>query len=557
MVVTVRRMLGAIAALMLGWCANSAAQVTGTFASTPGSAPVSASTVVAPYTVRGRVLNGLDGNGVPRALVTLVGRRVLTDSQGNFQFDGFTQAKGAMTTTKPGFSATPDGSQPPRGASSPDLTVPVMLRLYPNAVITGVVSGRDGLPVVGVQVRLIAANLDITGLRWAQAGNSTTDSHGEYRFNVAPGRYRVSLQYRALARETGDVVMPVSFPEISSSDKSNYFTVNSGQERRIDLQSRTGTGYKVAVKVEPENVRNVRFSVIDGAGNSFSVPAESDEGGEFKLTLPSGSFQVKGHVDAQDSSQEGLTRVTVSSRQAAAVTMQLAPLTSLPVEIYVDPASTTAAATSSSATANTLSTQMPNPGQFNLRLHNERNVGDGQDGDVALTFGRGQPGAQAGALQQAAFRVPPGRYRLEGGNGGMWHVESATWGQTNLLGGEIVIGQGSGGTPIRLVVDNRTGSISGTVRMPDSVASAWVYLIAQTPSLSVANVVTVIAPGTFSTRVPIGSYNVMALDHQLHVDLRDPEVVKEFSTAVKSVEITTDATATIQLDLAREKGGTE
>jgi hypothetical protein len=136
-------------------------------------------------------------------------------------------------------------------------------------------------------------------------------------------------------------------------------------------------------------------------------------------------------------------------------------------------------------------------------------------------------------------------------------VESATYGQVNLLGGEIVIGQGAAGTPIRLVVDNRTGSVSGTVRMPDSVTNAWVYLISQTPSLGVANVVTVVAPGTFSTKVPIGSYNVMALDHQLHVDLRDPDVVKGFSTAVKSVDITADGAATIQLDLAREKGGAE
>jgi hypothetical protein len=146
---------------------------------------------------------------------------------------------------------------------------------------------------------------------------------------------------------------------------------------------------------------------------------------------------------------------------------------------------------------------------------------------------------------------------LEGSGGGSWHVESATYGQTNLLGGEIVIGQGSGGAPIRLVVDNRTGMLQGTVRMPDPVVNAWVYLIAETPSLTVANAVTVIAPGTFSTRVPVGSYNVMALDHQLHIDLRDPDVVKSFSTAVKSVDITTDATATVELELAREKGGAE
>jgi hypothetical protein len=209
--------------------------------------------------VRGKVVNGLDGNGVPRALVTLVSRRVLTDAQGNFEFDGFTQVKGAMTATKPGFSATADGSSLSRAASSPDLTVPVVLRLYPNAVVTGVVTGRDALPVAGVQVRLVQAVSDVSGLRWVQTGQSMTDSHGEYRFNPPPGRYRVTVEFMARARETGDVVLPVSFPEISSSDKSNSVVLASGQERRVDLQPRTGTAYPVTLRVEPANVRNVRL----------------------------------------------------------------------------------------------------------------------------------------------------------------------------------------------------------------------------------------------------------------------------------------------------------
>jgi len=361
--------------------------------------------------------------------------------------------------------------------------------------------------------------------------------------------------FTARARETGDVVLPVSFPEISSSDKSNYIGLASGQERRVDLQPRTGTAYPVTLRVEPPNVRNVRFTVTESSGDSFIMPAESSEGGEFRLSLPTGTFQVRGHVDAQDVSQEGATRVTVSSHPGAAVPLQLAPLTSLPIELSVDPASVVAATTSSTtATTNSVTVQQPNPGQFGLRLHNEKNVGEGGvDADITPTYARMQPGQ----TQQASFRVPAGRYRLEGSGGGSWHVESATYGQTNLLGGEIVIGQGSGGAPIRLVVDNRTGMLQGTVRMPDPVVNAWVYLIAETPSLTVANAVTVIAPGTFSTRVPVGSYNVMALDHQLHIDLRDPDVVKNFSTAVKSVDITTDATATVELELAREKGGAE
>jgi hypothetical protein len=485
---------------------------------------------------------------VARALVTLASRKVLTDAQGNFEFPGFTLARSTMVVTKPGYSTTLDGSMFYRFASSPDLTVPVILNLYPNSVITGTVTGRDGLPVVGVQVRLMSANLDVNGLRWIQSGNSITSAEGEYRFNPPPGRYRIAVGYRAKERETGEVVIPVSFPEISSTDKSNYFTVTSGQEQRVDLRARTGPGYPLTLRAETPNGRGLRWMVSTSAGDSFNVGAEAGESGEYLLTLPTGNYTVKAHLDLPDMAEEGSVRVSVTGRQGAAVPIQLAPLTSLPVEVMIDPAST------ASSTTTTTAALTVNVGQFNLHLHNEKNVGDGLETDISLTYSRAQASsAQAGATQTGTFRVPPGRYRLESTSNGQWHVESATFGQTNLMGGEVVIGQGSTGLPIRLVVDNRTGILTGTVRMPDTLTNAWIYLVSATPTLTVPNPVTVLSPGTFSTREPIGKYHVLALDHQLHMDLRDPDAVKEFSTSVQDVEITSGGTSTIQLDLTREK----
>ena len=191
-------------------------------------------------------------------------------------------------------------------------------------------------------------------------------------------------------------------------------------------------------------------------------------------------------------------------------------------------------------------------------MHNEKNVGSGLEADINLTFMRSQPGTiQPGTAQQAEFRVPPGRYRLVASGVRMWHVESASMGPTNLLESELVIGPGATGQPIRLVVDNRMGSLSGTVRMPDSVAVAWVYTISQSLGLSAANVNPVVAGGTFSDTLPIGKYYVLAVDHPLQVDLRDPSFVREFSTAVQEVEVTVGTIAKVQLDLAREKGGTQ
>ena len=184
-------------------------------------------------------------------------------------------------------------------------------------------------------------------------------------------------------------------------------------------------------------------------------------------------------------------------------------------------------------------------------MRNERNNGDGLDNDIPLTGGTNN--------SVFAFRVPPGRYHLEGLGGGQWHVESATYGQTDLLTSELVVAQGSAGAPIRLMVDNRTGTLQGTVHLPSTSTSAWVYLIPQVPALAAINPIYVNSAGAFGARPPIGSYNVLAVDHLLRTDLRDPETAKNFSTAMKTVEITSGGQVTIDLNLADEskKGGTE
>ncbi len=515
-----------------------------------GSAQVSAgvkavgssisATAVAPYAVRGKVVDALTGAGIPRALVTLASRRALTDPQGQFEFPGYTQARGAMTATKPGFGTSLGSGSATRPASYPDLTLPVQLALYPNALLTGVVSSRDGVPLTGLQARLYTADFSINGLVWVPSGFTQTDSHGEYRFSIPAGRYRVSIGYLPRARDTGEIVLPVAFPDASSSERLGYFTLAAGEEKRVDLHPKTGAASSLSMHVLPAELRSLRFSVTDSAGETFFVSTESQrESNAYRLSLPAGTYVVRGRADDRDAAQEGTTRVSVSAHGTTDATMQMAPLPSIPVEVAADSAGST------SATSTNVAVTPPTPRQFNLSLHNVRNLGQGVDADVTLSGGGATP---------FQFRVPPGRYRLQGNQGGAWHVESATYGQTNLLTSELVMAQGSGAASIRIVADNRSGVLQGTVRLPESVATAWIYLVPRTPSLGVQNPVNVGAQGAFSMRVAIGSYDVLAVDHPLQTDLRDPEVLGRFSAGAKELEMTANSTVTMALDLAQEKG---
>ena len=82
-------------------------------------------------------------------------------------------------------------------------------------------------------------------------------------------------------------------------------------------------------------------------------------------------------------------------------------------------------------------------------------------------------------------------------------------------------------------------------------------MIRQGPSLIPLNPIPMANPSgaatvQFTNTLPPGSYLALALDHQALVDLRDPEVIAKLSTAAKPVEITTSATATVDLEIAQE-----
>ena len=115
--------------------------------------------------------------------------------------------------------------------------------------------------------------------------------------------------------------------------------------------------------------------------------------------------------------------------------LHLEEAASLPVEISVDPAAVISPTMFNGIPA---AAQQPSAQQFNLRL---QRVGEGLSGenqDIQLRMGSGD--------HIPAFQVPPGHYKLVAANGGgSWYIESATYGVSDAISGEIAIGSGGGG----------------------------------------------------------------------------------------------------------------
>jgi len=543
----------AVAQVMGGVSASS------TFSSQPTSS-TAATTVV--RTVQGRVVNALDGAAVARVLVTLNSRAVLTDAQGRFAFPEFSDAQAFVTLTRPGFSQS-NRSSAMMGRGSPqrvaNLDAPLELKIYPDAIITGTVTGRDGLPLTHVQVQLRRLTLQGQGTQMMMTGAAQTNLRGEYRFRQPPGRYQLIVGYVQRDFDTGQAVLPETFPQSTGSDTPAFITVGSGEEKHIDLRPRTGPCFPVQVKVDaPEAQRMVQFTAATSTGEVFNVGfAGQSSPGTSLLSLPAGNYLLRGRLTGKDLALSGTTKVSVTGPTNDPVVLHLEPVTSLPVELAIDSASagasSFAAPTSTSTGAvsalTTQSTAPPDLRQFNLRLVSLTSQnGNGQDEQIQ---------AQQREDKTYEFRVAAGRYRLEANGGGRWYVESATYGVANLMSSDITIASGGSSAAIRLVVNNIKGTVQATVAMPANGEGTFVYMIPRGPSLNPINPMQIYdngsGTGTGSLTLPVGSYTAVATDHAVDEDLRDPDVMAKFSTNTKQVDIAASATVTVALQIAAEK----
>ena len=152
-------------------------------------------------TLHGRVVNAISGVGIARALVTANARSLLTDSQGRFEFAQFMDTSANVTAQRPGFSAGTGLAAHGGPTRVTDLQSSIIVRLYPDAVVTGAVTGTDGLGLGQVEVLLRQLNPG-QGPHWLIAGTAMTNDRGEYRLQAPAGTFRLSVVYQARMRSS-------------------------------------------------------------------------------------------------------------------------------------------------------------------------------------------------------------------------------------------------------------------------------------------------------------------------------------------------------------------
>ncbi len=492
----------------------------------------STATTAAPTTVLGQVINAVTGAPVPRALVRLNNRAVLTDHDGKFQFDQNTESSANIFVMKPGYSASTEmqdgGNVYLQGAQ---LGAPLELRLYPEAVLTGTVLAPDGTPLPRIPVTALRSIFDENGHRWVIVGQEQTDSHGNFRLPEPAGDYRLETRYMPLDRTTGEAVLPVTVPTDSSGDAGGVIRIHGGEEQHFELRPVVSPTHTVTTTTESAGGRDfMRITARSSDGSTLQVNPQMNGGGqETKIQLPQGTYRLTARRNNPETPEQAETTVTVLDHDISGVVLQFAPVPLIPIELNID----------TSATIDS-STQQPTLAQLGLTLQSDQPDSDRGESTLRPTPRRDQ---------SYVFTAPAGSYHLQGRNTGAWYIKSATYGDSDLLHDALVVVPGAAGSPIRVTVSNQTGSLQGTVDLNGSPAACWVYLIPTGPSAQSVIALRSMSSGSFTVaHLPPGSYQAIAFEGRHSANYRDPASLAPFGSHVHSVSVSAGDKPTLNLD---------
>ena len=199
-----------------------------------------------------------------------------TDDQGRFSFSGLEPARYQLSAERQGYLRQSYGARKYSGGGTPlrlgqDQHIKdVVLKLSPQAVLTGKVVDEDGDPVANVQVRAMKMLYRSGRKQWQEVGSGQTSDIGEYRIpSLDPGRYLVGTRPRNpnnMMNAPSNQPLPDA-PELSYTSTYYPSTTDSANAVPIDV----GPGGEIRgidVRLIKAQVFRIRGRVLNGAASA-------------------------------------------------------------------------------------------------------------------------------------------------------------------------------------------------------------------------------------------------------------------------------------------------
>lgn len=503
------------------------------------------------YPVEGTVINSVTGEPIRAALVQLQGIQHmsrLTGADGRFHFDSVPQSQLAITVRKPGFFTEQEISQ----GSITDQTIqvgpgmrPLIMKLIPEGVIYGRITDSDGGPLQNLAITLIRDAV-VNGQKiWLQTVGVQTKDDGEFRaFGLLPGTYYLKTGSWPFANRRSGANSQTTrggyprnyYPGTTDLDSATAIFVEPGREIQADFSVKREIFYRVSGSVIGASAQiplNIQILGLDGEGLNGQIQT-NPRLGTFTALVPKGSYVFKAYAGG-DKGPQGVASQPVNVHgDIAGLSLAIAPLATIPVDVRFEIAQDTNSGTSPKDVQ---------PVQVRLVSMGTRSIN--QSSYWAAM--QGQPEDRSLEVRN----IEPGRYSVEVLPNGHWYIESARCGQMNLFADDLSVQTGGPKQPIEIVVRDDFATLSGTVSLDGQPVGGTVLLI---PEAHRGGIVTfpINPDGRFQRGdLPPGDYKAIAFDRVDGLEYMNTEAMRAYSPWEQVVHISPNGQATVQLELQK------
>jgi hypothetical protein len=513
------------------------------------------------FKVEGTVINSSTGKPLSRALIQVSGCAQLSGNEGDFSCDGISKGMTQISVSKPGFFVP--GATDSRSYSSlevgPD-TGKVLLKLAPEAVIFGHVTGRDGEPLEGAVIQVFGY-VSRNGRRQLESrgGSPRTDEDGDFRVGGLPaGRYYVAVKAGNSLRgmlSAQDVrtrqAYPalVYYPETGDLASATALEVSPGQRVEVSFSLSLVPAFKLAGTVATASeCKQVGTPTIVGAMDEwlFSADQFDRQAGTFEFrSVPAGSYTLRvSGMDQQNHPIHSDRVITVSQPVTnLKLVLKPSPIISVRIRAEFNQQRPPGSCTYSAHTATGVELRHSDCSEFPAAHVEMIPAGPARSSFTATPI----PSADPSALELNG--VPPGKYRVHAAptpyRGG--YVRSLRSGAVDLLRDELIVPEEGSIDPIEVVM--RDDSAAVTVRVHgEKVEPATVLLFSEGGALEPRILGRTDSEFQANGLAP-GTYKLLAFADLQGLDYAEPEVLAHYLDRAASVTVSANNNVSVIVEV--------
>lgn len=505
------------------------------------------------FKVEGTVVNSVTGKPLPRVLVQLFGRSVLTGPEGEFSFDRVAAGRASITLMKPGYFGP---GETPRSANNFDVgpdTGKIILKLAPEGVIAGHVTGQDEEPLEG-------ASMQVLGFRAIEGrqvlvpvrGDVRTDEDGNFRVAGLPsGRYYLAVKAgnvtrRVLGAQTPKA--PEAYPAIlyhpGTADLAAATALDLAPGQKMDTQFALSLSpaYKLAGKVVAagEWGRINSPVIIDSLDQVLFTPEQFDAAsGAFEFrAVPAGTYTIRvGGSDTQNRYRFSTHKVTVSG-SVTNLQLSLQPGVNIPV----------VARTEFNKPRERGSCDWNAPGgeihHSDCSDYPAARVELISTDSVRLRFS-----TESGPVQDPStfgiHGVAPGKYMVRAQPGFGGYVQSVRSGNLDLLREVLTVPEDGTVAPIEVVLRDDPGTLKVIVHAEKPGQPATILVLPDGALFSPPTLMGNTSTEVYFPPMAPGNYKVFAFDSLDGLDYGNPEALAKYASKAAAVTVTANGNASV------------